>query len=328
MSDLLGGHRTDDCAKAPGLLNPEGKNLCYINSIIQLFHAMKCTRDLFAGSFWPRLGPLTAQQFDDFMKKGGSIAMALRKMFHDMQYPHPLLSVEEFKKALVSSQGFQYLNNNSQHDAYELLVRLLETFSTALRSDTDDPISDLFRSSTRKRLQCQSCKRTTEKTESSTTIDLPITNPDLEECLSAFCEGGTVTRTCPYCSCTHSTEKLLYEQRPICIISLKRFRYEHGESAKIRDLVSFPLDGLDMSPMMIERHPNEITTHVYKLVAVINHIGESIETGHYNVTVRIRNKWYMYNDTQVVEIRAAHVTTKDAYTLVYCRCDRYQNLVA
>jgi ubiquitin carboxyl-terminal hydrolase 4/11/15 len=60
---------------------------------------------------------------------------------------------------------------------------------------------------------------------------------------------------------------------------------------------------------------------MYDLFAVVNHRGESINSGHYTAVVRnpVDGKWRLFDDTHVVEIDTAQVVTASAYLLFYER---------
>jgi ubiquitin C-terminal hydrolase len=122
---------------------------------------------------------------------------------------------------------------------------------------------------------------------------------------------------------SHGTKGLSLESRNILVLSLKRFP-NHGR--KDDTLVTFPLDGLDTAPFM--HRPDEFRT-TYKLVAVINHIGNSLSRGHYTLSMRFGpNTWYNYDDESVRLISSAEVVTKHAYTLVYCLSNKFLDLIS
>jgi ubiquitin C-terminal hydrolase len=100
------------------------------------------------------------------------------------------------------------------------------------------------------------------------------------------------------------------------ILSVKRFTMTGG---KVRTMIKYPLEGLDMSPHCIgpslQRNNN-----LYDLTGVIIHMG-MLFGGHYLCLCRNPGgNWVVANDTEVrrIDIRAV-VNQRDAYTLIYQR---------
>ena len=151
----------------------------------------------------------------------------------------------------------------------------------------------------------------------------------LEDCFD-FC---TVVDSSEVCSFCHQEGKQDLDQRitvlpPILVLLLKRFSYNaatsrtsfmSGYRSKITDLVSFPLDGLDMSSYTISNTPA-----LYDLICVCNHSGTA-DFGHYYAYCRECDRgqwrWFEYNDDYVRELTAREVQTPNAYILFYRRHD-------
>ena len=100
----------------------------------------------------------------------------------------------------------------------------------------------------------------------------------------------------------------------ILVISLKRFS-QHGRN-KRQDLVTFPLEGLDLSKYC-EGYKN--TKYVYELYGVGNHFGGgNCQGGHYTAIVKnSKNEWLNFNDTHVDIIDESKIITNNAYCLFY-----------
>ncbi len=92
----------------------------------------------------------------------------------------------------------------------------------------------------------------------------------------------------------------------VLIISLKKYANE-------KQLITFPLDDFNLT-----EYTNTKDDVHYELYGVCNHIGVQ-SFGHYDSYVRINDKWYCFNDTQVREIKANNVVTRGAYCLFYRR---------
>jgi len=103
------------------------------------------------------------------------------------------------------------------------------------------------------------------------------------------------------------------------IISLGRYQY-FPRIKKTDTHVIFPLENLDMSNFYKGFKKNSLK---YNLYAVSNHYGGQ-GGGHYTAFRKNPdNKWYVFNDSHVEEIKEPHkeVITQGAYCLFYKRID-------
>ena len=111
------------------------------------------------------------------------------------------------------------------------------------------------------------------------------------------------------------------ETRMILILSLKRF---DNEGVKNNTNISFPLEDLDMSSFLVS---NSHTTK-YNLVATINHHGETVQRGHYDLNMKTGVRfWTRFNDESVENIDLDELNNQNVYTLVYCRKDKWSDLI-
>ncbi|CAB4058669.1 USP15 [Lepeophtheirus salmonis] len=124
---------------------------------------------------------------------------------------------------------------------------------------------------------------------------------------------------CPRCSeHQQATKKFdLWSLPSILVISLKRFSYTRNWRDKLDTLVDFPINGLDMSPYII--NPN-YGPAVYDLIAVSNHYG-GMGGGHYTAMAKNKNdgEWYNFDDSNVQLKKEKDVVTPAAYVLFYRR---------
>ena len=312
---------------APGLENP--KNLCYINTTIQLLYGMKCTRELFSsGSFWQGLDLTTVHQFDAFGQKGGFIAVALHTLFQEMHLQNCHHSVKSFKDVLVLHNSFKDFDNNRQQDANELLTKLLDTFSDALRPDDGgDPISEVFRSRAISWVRCETCdNESLNKGDESISLEVAITGDTIMGCISDhFLPEKLNDWKCDHCKLANPALKgFRLEPRNILIISLKRYGVP---GTKNNEKVDFPLDDLDMSKFMVTNEPTNPSVK-FSLIAVIQHYGDSPFKGHYDVIMRTGDTtWYRFDDERVALTDTSQLVTGDVYTIIYCRHDKLHELI-
>lgn len=179
----------------------------------------------------------------------------------------------------------------------------------------------------------------------------------LEDCLDAFAKEEKIPEA--YCSkCKDfrvQTKRMsLWRLPPVVIVHLKRFQFTQQMRRKLRDLVIFPTEGLDLSRIMAtdstamgateidgeQAQPRENggglnsessssslkdngrDEMLYDLYAVVHHQG-ALSGGHYVASLKseIDGQWRLFNDAQVYEIHARDVVDASAYILFYIRRD-------
>ena len=140
------------------------------------------------------------------------------------------------------------------------------------------------------------------------------TNLNLDECLKLFSKPEILTPDnpwyCPKCKKHQEATKQIYMWKlpKYLIIILKRFqaheqdtsRYpewiqakynyllkNHVSYEKINTLIDFPLYNLDMSNYIYDPlNDTKNNENIYDLHSVINHIGDSLYSGHYTAFSR------------------------------------------
>jgi ubiquitin C-terminal hydrolase len=181
----------------------------------------------------------------------------------------------------------------------------------------------------------------------------------LEQCLDAFAEEEKIPEA--YCSrCKDfrvQTKRMsLWRLPPVVIIQLKRFQFTQHMRRKLRDLVVFPIEGLDLSrimapdsvaPKTVLKMENDAEsngeesngdTHIvgqdrqtkddgrsemlYDLYGVVHHQG-ALSGGHYVASLKSEfdGQWRLFNDAQIYEIHDRDVVDASAYILFYIRRD-------
>lgn len=145
----------------------------------------------------------------------------------------------------------------------------------------------------------------------------------LQDCLSAFFSAdelkGDNMYSCEKCKKLRNGVKYskVLQLPEILSIHLKRFRHELMYSSKISSHVTFPLEGLDMSPYMARNCSGNHVT-LYDLVAVICHHGTA-SSGHYTTYAfnQQNNAWYEFDDQYITLVDASQVANCEAYVLFY-----------
>ncbi|KAM5430191.1 ubiquitin-specific protease doa4 [Microsporum canis] len=197
-------------------------------------------------------------------------------------------------------------------------------------------ISSLFAGQHASRLRCTTCRKTSTTYEAfySISVEIPPTGTgDIYQCLNSYCQeevlSGDEVWKCPYCKREREAAKQIILTRAprFLVFHFKRFSASRRQQArKIHTPVSFPLNGLDMTPFMIQQpqpsqssrpvsplpninstdgnrddlqlhtsksqsmlKPHELATsspYIYNAYAVVRHLGSTMNEGHYISLVR------------------------------------------
>jgi len=99
------------------------------------------------------------------------------------------------------------------------------------------------------------------------------------------------------------------------MLSVQRNSFLHG---KLRSMVNFPLTGLNLRPYTTKPGGPPL---LYDLVAVVDHLGQHHDRGHYTCTALNQGQWILYNDATTKVLSEAHVCSRDAYLLFYIQRD-------
>jgi ubiquitin C-terminal hydrolase len=153
-------------------------------------------------------------------------------------------------------------------------------------------------------------------------IDLPIPtnlkNPTLIDCFDLYVEGEILKdENAWFNEKTNKKENVkkrinFWSFPSILVIDLKRF---NARQLKLQNLITFPLDNLDLSNYVIGYKKK---SYIYELYGVCNHSGVVLG-GHYTSYVKnANNKWYHFNDTSVTEVPIIEsIISPKAYVLFY-----------
>jgi ubiquitin C-terminal hydrolase len=164
---------------------------------------------------------------------------------------------------------------------------------------------------------CQQCGTSSSMADSFTILPLSVQSFDglglygtLDECMRHLSDSEQMTGDnmwrCPKCKKLEKASKVyqIIKCPPILIIQLKRFKYSDTTIERLGHLISY----------------DEIlhfNGKAYTLKAVINHIGNSPQRGHYIATVRASDgRWYTADDANATGPYNFSVS-KDAYILLY-----------
>ncbi|KAF9284528.1 ubiquitin-specific protease doa4 [Mortierella alpina] len=205
-----------------------------------------------------------------------------------------------------------------------------------LRRD-DSIIVSLFQGQFKNRLCCSKCGKTSTTYNAFMYLALPIKakvsgrQPQtLQSCLNAFVEPevleGENAWNCPHCKKPRKATKQLTISRvpDVLLIQLKRFSSEGPFKNKIKAMVQYPIQDLDLTKYLPKRSFSSngmpLEPAIYDLYAVSNHSGE-VSSGHYTACVRgeAPNSWTNFDDTRVSPCDKSVAVSEHGYTLFYVR---------
>ena len=261
---------------------------------------------------------------------------------------------QTIRETAFKKNNFEF-TSYGQNDIHEFILFILDTFHNALKQPVNIKINGNIKNETdRLAISCfkmlddmyskeysfilkvfygiqvseildiNSKKILSYRPEPFSTLSLSIknmTNCTLYECLDLYTTGENLSHkngNAWYNDKTKQNQdvikKLSFWSCPnILIINLNRF---NNNNRKIRTLVDFPLENLDMSKYVKGYNKN---TYKYNLYAVANHTG-SAGGGHYYAYIKNGDSWYNFNDTQVTKLTTRHkIVTSNVYLLFYIK---------
>lgn len=278
------------------LLSGEHSSTCKISSLCWACELERITRaSLTSGG-----STKTIRAFA-FVRNIHIISSAMTIGFLQDAHEFLRLLIHEVHKALLKNSGVGDLcskKGSLMHSIFGCHIRSRVTCQTCKsKRDTYDLILDFSLSTAR-------CSSLNEAFQSYTRV----------ECLSDLYK-------CSSCNTLQPTSKHITIHTPprISTIHFKRFSYISKTTLKISNPLSYP-ETLDLAPFMTKRPKHPI---IYKLYALILHLGQIPHSGHYLAYVRSSNgSWYEYDDSRVTQIPLSTVlNNKYAYVLLYRRVD-------
>lgn len=149
-------------------------------------------------------------------------------------------------------------------------------------------------------------------------VDLPLDveqNCSVTACLRTFSRRETLTGRnkffCEACCSLQEAEKRMRLRRlpRVLTLHLKRFKYSEAAQnfAKLSHRVVFPLE-LRMPNMAGGEAAAGADERLYRLFAVVVHIGRGMNHGHYVAVVKSRDRWLLFDDdlVEVVDESVLH----------------------
>ena len=171
------------------------------------------------------------------------------------------------------------------------------------------------------KIKCGKCSHVSHNFEPFLCLQLPIPQNDekiinLSDCLTNYMKCEELDKN-NYYSCEVCKDKtnanicqIIQKLPKILIIQFKRFNYINGNWKKNNNYIDFKIN-FNFSKMLNSKNAN------YKLYSIINHLGGSIDSGHYINYSQINDKWYNFDDSNINELDESTIFSKNAYILFY-----------
>ena len=232
-----------------------------------------------------------------------------------------LFIIDSFHNAL-SRQVEMQINGQTQNETDHLAKVCYTMMMTMYRKEYSEILGIFYGIHVSEIISNKTSETLSASPEPFSIISLsipPIRAPSLFDCFDLYCEPEHLNEKNENAWYNDKTRQKEDVQRKICfwslpevlIIDLKRWNTANHKSQQI---VSAPLVNADFSRYVKGYNP---ASYVYDLFGVGNHSG-GVSGGHYTACIKNANgKWYIFNDTQVNEIKEEHVISTQAYCLFY-----------
>lgn len=239
------------------------------------------------------------------------------------------------------------LAEDAQHDSHEFFIAAINLFHEDCSESIDDAMNctcvshKLFMGQLQSSLACSKCNNVSTAIDPFWDISLDIYRPiendphplSLEECLEQYTQPEPLDTQCNNCKeeGNNPTKQMTFLKLPhILFLHLKRFRTVKKKKnvlirKKISTKVTFPLV-LDLTKFRSDYNgedegvvPNELNLddNRYELCSIINHIGPSLDVGHYTTYISQNQHWFMCDDTKIKPVSLTQALNSEAYMLVY-----------
>lgn len=214
------------------------------------------------------------------------------------------------------------ISGNVENETDKIAIQCFETLKKMYSKEYSEILNLFYGIHVSELLSIDTRERLNITPEPFFMIDLPIPtnikNPSLIDCFNLYVEGEDLKdENAWFNESTNQKQdvkkKISFWSFPsLLVLDLKRF---NAKRMKLQNLVTFPLDNLDLSRYVIGYKKKSF---VYDLYGVCNHSG-SVLGGHYTAYIKnANNKWYHCNDTSVTEVPLIEsIISPKAYVLFY-----------
>lgn len=244
-----------------------------------------------------------------------------------------------YHKLKSIAKHFQY---GTQEDAHEFLRYVIDNLWKSCLANYDghvklDPaskettvINHIFGGYHQSQVTCLRCKEKSNTYDHFMDFILDIKQNvlSLEKALEKFIQPELLQNEnsykCPQCKVKVSAHKRFSVHRApnVATFQFKRFDYNKSYGGKITKHIAYP-ENFDLRPFMSE---NKGPPVIYRLNAVLVHLGPTCNSGHYFCYVKNSNGyWYLMDDSRVSQVTLNQVLNQAAYVLFYIRQKNPEN---
>lgn len=323
-------------------------NTCYMNSILQcISNSMLLTNFFVDGSYRNYLNASNKQTRGEISDEVSSTLNAL----WSGQYRS--ISCKDLKNAVGRyKSSFRGYEQQDSHEFLTILVDWLHEELNEIRvkrplkeqnnyyipdekaanmawedysASNKSIIVTLFAGQQRSSLRCTTCSKESVTFEPFFNLSLPIppsnTQCSIMECFQLYTKPEQISGwSCPFCKNKRGASKKIdiWKLPPVLVVHLQRF-YNDGLWRKRLNMVDFSVNELDLKDVVKSNKPRYTR---FKLYAVSNHYG-TMDAGHYTAYCKNAeyNKWFKFDDQDVMEISGNEVRSSAAYILFYTAID-------
>jgi ubiquitin C-terminal hydrolase len=302
-------------------------NTCYFNATMQALCASPILRSIVANMPYSEslpfnLARIINQLFIDMLSVGHEEPVNTEKVFTESQeILEKRVSMEDestkfsakkegrkLTKEQIQSFVCQMRDHSMEHDAGELITYMLDLLKTEALHKGNTTFEENFELIAKSTTQCKACDKFGDDANLTDSIlKVTLSGGELTQCIEDMLKEEILPKenrwNCGTKNCIGGTAKqIVVEKLPrVLIMQLNRFE---NTTTKIMTAISYL-----QKIKWIKRS--------YQLKAVINHKGNTPNSGHYTATVLgPDNSWYIMNDGNSPE-KTDFVVSNDAYILVY-----------
>lgn len=184
-------------------------------------------------------------------------------------------------------------------------------------------------------IKCEKCDHYVNRIEQYKEVSLSLsknnTENNLEKLLQMYFKGEKLDDyKCDNCKEKNFCNKsiTLLNTPKYLLIQLKRFEFDAKtfRMSKIHKEVNYPIF-LDMDNYCLNDNVNKNikNKNIYTLTSIINHLGGSLQSGHYTSFHKINEQWFYADDTDIEKVDEDFLFTprnkKISYVLIYEKKD-------
>lgn len=242
------------------------------------------------------------------------ISCMVLKLYGNVKYGQVACSPYHLYSALtmIKNSRFSALLNGQHQDAHEFLMVL--NYELEKQVHPARWFTNSFTINLTTHIECGSCGKVHQSFSEITDIALHVVgNKTVQAAVDSYFHHDDIEYMCETCRTYDIVKKKHFIlSAPECLcLQLRRFS---DRGTKLTDEMEIS-SKLNIRKHFLKAQPSEWK---YKLVAIVNHFGESRNIGHYNTIVLTSNEeLYEFDDRSVRKVSSSLISGKDAYMLFY-----------